>query len=61
MDRSTERIDGVTPNGGAYMVAFFRSADGTPAPKSQAEFVEITEYDVNDVAIHRTYGVIEKI
>ena len=45
----TERINGTQkeplPNGGAYAIATFCDADGTPKPKSRAAVVIITEYD----------------
>lgn len=50
-----ERIEGPTPNGGAYAVAIF-SRDGKPAEKADATAVEITEYAADGTALLRTYG-----
>jgi hypothetical protein len=41
-----ERIDGPTPNGGAYLV-IYRHDDGS---------TEIVEFDADDAEIHRTYS-----
>ncbi len=35
-----ERIDGPTPNGGAYVVANFLDADGKPTTKAKAKRAE---------------------
>jgi hypothetical protein len=61
MEESFERVDEPTPNGGIYSIAFFRDDHGKPVPKNQATQCEIVEYDGNDEAIQRTYGVIEKV
>lgn len=50
-----ERINGPTPHGGVYAVAFF-SRDGIPVAKSEATAVEIVEYDAQDGEVFRTYG-----
>lgn len=47
--RSTRRIDGPTPHGGAYLIIIER-------PGSNEKRVEIVEYDENDHPIFRTYG-----
>lgn len=44
--RDPIRIDGPTPNGGVYSIAYFRG-DGS---------MEIVEFDADDVAIFRTYS-----
>lgn len=46
---SVERIDGPTPNGGAYMII-------ARFPGWGETNVEITEFDENDQPICRTYG-----
>lgn len=50
-----ERAEGPTPAGGAYAIAFFRSASGEPADKLVASAVEIIEYAADDAEIARTY------
>jgi hypothetical protein len=50
-----ERVDGPTPNGGTYSIAYFRDADGNPCPKERSESMEICEFDEKDECIHRTY------
>jgi hypothetical protein len=47
---SPERIDGPTPNGGAYAIAYYRD-DGSR---------EIVEFDANDIALDREMLVREK-
>lgn len=51
------RTEGPTPNGGAYAIARF-TRDGAPAPKEQADAVEVVEYDAAGREIHRTYARI---
>ena len=55
-DPTSERIEGPTPNGGAYAVAHFRGSDGTPVPKSKAVYVEIIEYGADGEELFRTHG-----
>jgi type II secretory pathway component PulJ len=50
-----ERVEGPTPNGGAYMIAFFRDADGNPCRKAEAHAMEVVEYNDKDEVIRRTY------
>lgn len=53
-----ERLEGGDlPNGGAYAIAYYQDADGTPVEKEQAVRVEVFEYDENDKPI--SYTVIE--
>lgn len=49
------RIDGPTPNGGVYSVAYY-SKDGQPAERDVATEVEYCEFDAADNCIFRTYG-----
>lgn len=51
-----ERVDGPTPNGGAYAIAYFRDSDGKPCPKDKAKTMEIVEYDEKGNDLFRTYG-----
>lgn len=50
-----ERIDGPTPNGGTYSVAYFRDAEGNRCGKAEAASTEILEYDADDQCVGRTY------
>lgn len=56
----SERIDGPTPNGGAYAIAYFRDADGKPCSKDMATNIEIVEFDENGRDVFRTYGLCNK-
>ncbi|MBV8232569.1 MAG: hypothetical protein JO329_21515, partial [Planctomycetaceae bacterium] len=58
-DPYSERIDGPTPNGGVYAIAYWIGAGGKRATKDQAEGVEIVEFDSQDRAIHRTYASLK--
>ena len=53
-----ERIEGKTPNGGAYSIAYYQDEYGDPIEKSKATMVEIVEYDNNDNHVARTYGAL---
>ena len=59
-DKTQERIDGPTPNGGAYSIAYFQNEGGEPITKDLASKVEILEFDQNGSVIHRTYGLIHQ-
>lgn len=50
----SERINGRTPNGGAYAVAYFMDDKGGRCDKAVARRMEIVEYDDKDVVIART-------
>jgi hypothetical protein len=52
-DETEERVDGPTPNGGAYSIAYFRDAEGNPCQKAGA--AEIVEFDAKGEAVHRSY------
>ena len=49
-----QRIDGPTPAGGTYSVAFFYDKDNNPTTKDKAERINITEYDKDDNELRRT-------
>ena len=51
----SERVDGVTPNGGAYSIAYFQNNRGDRTTKDKAKRIEILEFDVLDNIINRTY------
>jgi hypothetical protein len=55
-----KRVEGPTPSGGAYAIAYFLDAERRPVSKSQAVFVEIHEYDEDDALIQTTYGEIRR-
>lgn len=58
MDETEERVEGPTPAGGAYAIAYFLDAGGDPIRREDAVAVEIVEYAVDGSAIRRTYGTI---
>lgn len=53
-----ERIEGETPNGGVYAIAYFKDKDGQPTAKEKAVAVEIVEFDKDDKAVWRTHGTM---
>jgi hypothetical protein len=54
-----ERIDGPTPQGGAYSIAYYRDENGELIDKAVASRVEIVEYDSRGNMIWRTYGTLD--
>lgn len=58
MNKTSERRDGPTPNGGAYSIAYYRDASGKPATKDKAVEIEIVEYAADGREVVRTYAVI---
>jgi hypothetical protein len=52
----SERIDGPTPNGGTYAIAYYQDEAGEATDKDAATAVEIVEFDGDDNEIFRTYG-----
>lgn len=60
-DQETQqRIDGATPNGGVYSVAYWQDKDGQPINKREAVKAEIVEYDSNDQSVFRTYADLKR-
>ena len=55
-DKTSKRINGATPNGGSYAIAYFRDKDGQPCSESKAVRIEIVEYTDKGDEICRTYG-----
>ncbi len=51
-----ERVEGPTPNGGEYAIAYFKGAEGQPVDKEDAVSVEITEFDAEGKSVFRTYA-----
>jgi hypothetical protein len=52
---SQVRIDGATPNGGAYSVAYYYDHEKNPVPRARARHAEIVEFSSWNRVIHRTY------
>jgi hypothetical protein len=52
---TSERVDGLTPHGGAYAIASYSDAAGRPCPRAAAARVEINEYDRAGNSLFRTY------
>ena len=52
---SSVRVDGPTPNGGAYAIRYYRDAEGDPCPADRSVSSEIVEFTAGGEAIHRTY------
>lgn len=50
-----ERIEGPTPTGGDYAIAYWQDGQGNPCEKDQAKAAEIVEYSANGDHIMRTY------
>jgi hypothetical protein len=53
--KTEERINGATPKGGVYSIAYFQDDAGQPVAKEDATAIEIIEFDENDRQIWRTY------
>lgn len=53
--QTTERVDGPTPNGGAYAIAHYRDQHGRPCAKTDAHATEIVEHAADGRELHRTY------
>jgi hypothetical protein len=53
----SERVDGETPNGGTYSIAYFQNNEGKRTTKDKATKIEIIEFDTQDNIINRTYTI----
>lgn len=53
---STERVDGATPNGGAYSIARYVDDDDQPVAREDATDVVITEYTASGEPLMVTSG-----
>ena len=49
-------MEGPTPHGGAYSIAYYQDERGEAADKVVAVKVEIVEFDAQDRPVWRTYG-----
>lgn len=52
-EKSFERTDGPTPNGGAYFTARYFDREGSPIHRLKAWYVEIHEYNAQDELIQK--------
>ena len=52
----SERVDGETPYGGAYSIAYFYDEEHKPCRKSDAVYVHIHIYNDKDERINEVYG-----
>lgn len=52
---TTERVEGPTPNGGAYAIVYYQAADGAPVPKSEAVRGEAFEYTADGKPLGITF------
>ena len=58
--QTNQRIDGPTPNGGAYSIAYFQDAEGEATTKEKAVKVEVVEFSRSGDHVFRTYANIKK-
>ena len=56
--KNYKRIEGVTPNGGAYSVAYYFNRNNEPCLPQKAYRVEIIEYDKDNNRINITYAFV---
>jgi len=54
-DKYSKRIDGPTPNGGSYSIAYFRTESGMRTTEDKSKITEIVEFDNNNEVIMRSY------
>lgn len=55
---SDRRVDGPTPNGGAYSVITFLDRDGAPVAEGKAIKFELVEFDQEGEGFLHTYGTL---
>lgn len=55
---TSRRIEGPTPAGGAYAIAYGQDAEGNPTTEAKAVMVEIDECTADGQSIMRTYGMV---
>lgn len=56
--RFMERLEGETPSGGDFCIAYFYDEDHKPCERSKAKFVNIVEYKNNWKRVNETYGIM---
>jgi hypothetical protein len=54
-EKTSDRVDGETPNGGAYTILYYQDDQGNPTTKAKATAIEAIEFDAQDNQIFRTY------
>lgn len=54
-DKTSDRVDGATPNGGTYTILYYQDDQGNPTTKANAAAIEAIEFDGQDNQIFRTY------
>jgi len=57
--RYTERVDGSTPSGGDYSIAYYYDEDNIPCKKSKAKSVHIVEYTKDGGRVNEIHAVID--
>lgn len=55
----SKRINEPTPNGGVYSIAYFFDENRKPCIEDKAKFIDIIEYDKDDIPISRTYCICD--
>lgn len=55
MNKFSERVDGQTPSGGQYSIAYWQDANGEPTLKENAVRAEIVEYLEGGKEVARSY------
>ena len=61
MEQHSRRIEGKTPNGGAYAIIYFMDENGAPTTEEKSVSCEIHEFDEKGNIIFRTYSAPRKI
>lgn len=56
--RFTERLEGETPSGGDFCIAYYYDEDHNPCERSKAKYVNIVEYKNNWKRVNETYGIM---
>lgn len=59
-DGETERVDGHTPNGGDYSIAYYYDKENRPCKKAVAYLVNIVEYKGDGEYVNSTTAFLQK-